>query len=134
MKAGADYDSGRPEKLARLPDMAPGHSGATLIWLLFWPGPLLTTIVRFESFLTDEFAAGRVSITTFSGVVASLRFWTLAFRPAFSTIRTASTSVLPPPACTLVSPRRKIMSIVSMALSERARASVIPIPTGREIV
>ena len=88
-------------------------------WLLFWPGPLLTTIVRFESFLTDELGAGRVSMTIFSGVAASLRFWTLTFRPAFSAIRMASTSVFPTTGGTRVSPMRKIRYTVTMALSPR---------------
>src|SRR5262249_29220422 len=109
----------------------PGRLGS---WLLFWPGPLLTTIVRFESFLTDELGAGRVSMTIFSGVAASLRFWTLTFRPAFSAIRRASTSVFPTTGGTRVSPIRKIKYTVTIALSPKANTSATTIPSRREIV
>ena len=58
-------------------------------------GPLLTTKVSTESFFTDEFGPGRVSITELPGTAGSLRRWILTLRPACSASFCASTSFLP---------------------------------------
>ena len=97
-------------------------------------GPLLTTKVSTESFFTDEFGPGRVSITELPGTAGSLRRWILTLRPACSASFCASTSFLPMRLGTCVSPLRNKVYIVTIALRKNARASTITIPNLRERV